>query len=175
MRNLLLDDIEYRVEKSRLGVWRRYLYPTGAYFAEFKSHRHFFGLPLVHYTRGICPETGKRIVAKGVVAVGRLATGILAIGHASFGVIAIGQLGLGVLVGVGQASTGLAALGQVAIGAFLGLGQLATGYVAIGQVGIGGYVLAQIGLGEHVWSQRHADIEAVEFFRSLAARLSQWH
>ena len=49
----------------------------------------------MHYTRGKCPETGRRIIAKGVIAVGRLATGIVAIGHASFGLIAIGQLAYG--------------------------------------------------------------------------------
>ena len=44
-------------------------------------------LPLVHYTYGKCPETGKRIVAHGVIAVGRLAWGIIAIGQASLGVV----------------------------------------------------------------------------------------
>jgi hypothetical protein len=73
------------------------------------------GLPLLHYTRGICPETGRRIIAKGVLAVGRLAMGVLAIGHASFGAIAIGQLGLGILLGLGQGATGLYAVGQVAL------------------------------------------------------------
>jgi hypothetical protein len=75
---------------------------------------------------------------------------------------------------LGQASTGLAALGQVAIGVFVGLGQIATGCIAIGQVGIGKYVLAQLGLGEHVWSQGHADSEAVKFFKSLFSRWVPW-
>jgi len=175
MKNLLLDDIEYKVEKSRFGVWRRYLYPTGASFAEFRSRGRLFGLPIVHYTRGICPETGRRVVAKGVVAVGRVAAGVLAIGQASFGLFALGQLGVGLLLGVGQASAGLTAIGQVAVGIYLGLGQLATGYIAIGQVGIGKYVLAQIGLGEHVWSQKYGDTEALRFFKSWAAQLGPWH
>ena len=170
MKNLLLKNIEYKIETTHFGVWRRFLYPTGAYFAEFKSHATFWGLPLLHYTHGKCPETGKRIIAKGVLAVGRLAMGVLAIGHASFGLIAIGQLGLGLLLGLGQGATGLYAIGQVAGGLLFGLGQIATGEIAIGQIGFGKYVLAQIGYGEHVWSQKRADPVAIEYFKSLLAR-----
>ena len=90
MKNLLLEKVEYKIERTNFGVWHRFLYPNGACFAEFKSHAIFFRLPLLHYTRGKCPETGKRVVAKGVVAVGRLAMGILA----------IGELGLGLLFGL---------------------------------------------------------------------------
>lgn len=170
MKNLLLENVEYKVETTRFGVWRRFLYPDGAYFTEFKSHATFLGLPLLHYTRGICPETGRRVIAKGVVGVGRLATGILAIGHASFGLIAIGQLGLGLLLGLGQGATGLYAVGQAAIGFLFGLGQVATGEIAIGQFAYGKYVLAQIGYGDYVWSTNRADPEAVAFFKSLLAR-----
>jgi len=170
VKNLLLEKVEYKIESTNFGVWRRFLYPNGAYFTEFKSHATFFGLPLLHYTRGKCPETGKRVIAKGVIAMGRLATGILAIGHASFGVIAIGQLGLGLLLGLGQGATGLYAIGQVALGLMFGLGQIATGKIAIGQVAYGKYVLAQVGYGDYVWSMKHADPDAVTFFKSLLAR-----
>jgi hypothetical protein len=170
VKNLLLENVEYRMETTNFGVWRRFVYPNGAYFGEFKSHAIFFGLPLLHYTRGKCPETGRRVVAKGVVAVGRLAMGILAIGQASFGIIAIGQAGLGLLLGLGQGATGLYAIGQVAIGLMLGLGQIATGEIAIGQLAYGKYVLAQIGYGDHVWSMNRADPEAVTFFKFFLAR-----
>jgi len=170
MKNLLLENVEYKIETTNFGVWRRFLYPNGAYFAEFKSHATFFGLPLLHYTHGLCPETGKRVIAKGVVALGRLAMGIFAIGHASFGVIAIGQLGLGLLLGLGQGATGLYAIGQAAMGLIFGLGQIGTGEIAIGQVAYGKYVLAQVGYGDYVWSTQRADPEAVIFFKSLLAR-----
>jgi hypothetical protein len=170
MKNLLLEKVEYKIETTNFGVWRRFLYPNGAYFTEFKSHAIFFGIPLLHYTRGKCPETGKRVVAKGVVAVGRLAMGILAIGQASFGAIAIGQAGLGLLLGLGQGATGLYAIGQAAIGFMFGLGQIATGEIAIGQVAYGNYVLAQVGYGDYVWSMKRADPEAVTFFKSLLSR-----
>jgi len=170
MKNLLLEKVEYKIETTNFGVWRRFVYPTGDYFAEFKSHAIFWGLPLLHYTRGKCPETGRRIIAKGVIAIGRLAMGILAIGHASFGLIAIGQLGLGILLGLGQGSTGIYAVGQLAVGLMFGLGQIATGQIAIGQVAYGKYVLAQVGYGEYVWSQNRADPEAVEFFKAFLSR-----
>ena len=149
MKNLLLENVEYQMETTNFGVWRRFVYPNGAYFAEFKSHAIFFGLSLLHYTCGKCSETGRRVVAKGVIAVGRLAMGILAIGQASFGIIAIGQ---------------------AAIELMLGLGQVATGEVAIGQLAYGQYVLAQIGYGDYVWSMKRADPEAVTFSKSLFAR-----
>ncbi len=170
MNNMLLENIEYQVEKTGLGVWRRYMYSTGARFAEFKSSKTIYGLPLLHYTYGICPQTGKRITAKGVVAVGRVAVGILAIGHASLGVIAVGQLGVGLLFGLGQAGLGLVAIGQIAVGFIFGAGQPATGIVAIGQLAIGKYVPAQVGFGEYVCSQKQIDPAAREFFRSLLSR-----
>jgi hypothetical protein len=165
--NMLFKEVRYQTEETRLGTWRRFLYPNGALFEEFISHGSVLGWPLLHFTRGICPETGKRIVAKGVIAIGRLAFGIIAIGHASMGVIAIGQLAIGLVLGLGQASTGIFCVGQLAIGVMAGLGQAATGIVVIGQFALGRYVLAQIGIGSHVWDMRGADPEAVQFFGSL--------
>ena len=174
MKNLLLGEVDYKIEKTNHGTWRSYLYPSGEYFSEFISHKRMLGLPLIHYTRGKCPETGRRIVAKGIIAVGRLAAGILAIGHASFGVVAVGQLALGLLIGLGQASSGMYALGQLAIGFYFGVGQIATGVTAIGQIAIGKYVLAQIGIGTYVWTQKTADPEAVEYFRLLLQKVSDF-
>src|SRR5262249_1143478 len=92
MKNLLLEPIEDQVEETRRGVWRRYLYPTGQLFEEFTSHRRVFGLPLLHFTRGKSPETGKRITARGFIAIGRFAVGVIAIGHVAAGLLAVGQL-----------------------------------------------------------------------------------
>ncbi len=171
MSNLLLDDPEYQVTRTRFGVWRRYLYPSGRGFAEFRSHGTFLGLPWVHYTRGRSPETGRRVVAKGVLAVGRVALGFLAVGQAAFGLAAVGQLGLGVFLGIGQAACGWAAAGQLAVGVAYGLGQVATGAVVVAQLGVGQRVLAQIGWGEAVWSTERQDPAAVEYFTALWQRL----
>jgi len=171
IKNLLLENVEYKTDQTRHGVWRRFAYPNGDLFEEFKSHSSFMGFPLLHYTRGKCPETGKRIVAKGIIAIGRLAVGGLAIGHASAGLISIGQLAIGLIFGLGQASIGLYAIGQLALAYTLGIGQFVTGYIAIGQFAFGKYVLAQIGIGEHVWDMRGAAPEAKEFFRALTHKL----
>ena len=167
MGNLLLEEVEYKIDQTNFGTWWRYVYTNGAGFSEFKSHATLFGLPLIHYTYGKNPETGRRVLAKGIIAVGRLACGFIAIGHASFGLIAIGQLAIGLVFGLGQAATGLAAIGQLAIAAYVGLGQVAAGYIAIAQFGIGKYVLAQAGFGEFVWSVKRADPQAVEFFKAI--------
>jgi hypothetical protein len=165
--NLLLEPVDYRIDGTRRGVWRRYMYPNGEVFEEYTSYRRIFGLPLLHYTRGRCPETGKRVVAKGVVAIGRMAVGIVALGQAAAGLIAIGQLGVGLLFGLGQLSTGVAAIGQLALGLGLGLGQFVSGYVAVGQGGLGWYVLAQFGFGRHVWDMNGAAPAARQFFQWL--------
>jgi len=167
MKNLLLENVEYKMQETPFGMWRLYMYPDGKIFKEFKSFDGVFGLPYVHYTHGINPETGKRVVARGVVAIGRLSCGILAIGHASMGLIAIGQLAIGLVFGLGQATTGIVAIGQLAMGLLFGFGQFATGFIAIGQLGFGKYVLAQMGFGEYVWSKKVADPEAIRFFKSL--------
>ena len=151
MKNILLEDVEYKIDETPMGVWRRFLYPNGELFEEFVAHRQVAGLPLLHYTRGRCPETGKRIVARGFVAIGRLSVGVIAIGQASMGLIAVGQLSVGLLFGLGQATTGVVAVGQLALGLMFGFGQFATGGVVIAQMGIGRYVLAQLGLGQYVW------------------------
>lgn len=166
--NLLLQEIEYQWEETLLGTWRRYTYSDGSHFAEFKSHGFFGPMPILHYTFGKCPETGRRIVAHGFIAIGRLARGVIAIGQASVGIIAIGQLAIGLGLGFGQACTGIIAVGQAGLGAYFGLGQLATGHIAIGQLAIGGYVLAQYGLGTHVWDAVHGvDAGARTFFTPL--------
>lgn len=167
MKNMLLQPVQYKVEKTAWGIWRSHMSEQGAYFSEFRSHAELLGLPLLHYTCGISPETGRRVVAKGVIAVGRLAVGGLAIGQASLGIIALGQAGFGLLAGLGQLSTGLYAVGQAALGGVFGIGQLATGTTAIGQLALGEYVLAQLGIGHYLWTPEQQDAQAVEHFTLL--------
>ena len=162
-----MAQIEFEISRRARGSWRRYVHADGSRFAEYKSHASFLGMPLLHVTRGINPETGRRVRAHGVVAIGRLATGGLAIGQASFGVIAIGQVAVGGLFGLGQAAVGIACVGQLAVSVLAAVGQLGVGHIVIGQLAWGRWVLAQFGLGEHVWSLTRADPEAVAFFREL--------
>ena len=170
MTNLLLEQVDYKIEETPRGTWKRYVYPTGARFAEFTSRATVFGLPFLHYTVGICPETGKRKTAKGFIAFGRKATGVIAIGRFAFGLITFAQFGVGILLSLCQFGAGTYAAGQLALGVMFGSGQAATGITAIGQLAWGRMVLAQLGIGEHVWSMKRHDPEAVAFFRSILSK-----
>ncbi|MHC5059609.1 MAG: hypothetical protein ACYTFK_00790 [Planctomycetota bacterium] len=167
MPNVLLEDVEYKVEESSFGTWRRYGYIDGTSYHEFTSHSKIIHLPLLHYTYGRNPETGRRKCAKGVIAVGRFAVGIIAIGQLCVGLVAIGQLAVGIGLGLGQLATGVWAVGQVALGGVFGLGQFAIGYAAIGQFAYGKYVLAQAGSGQFIWTMQQSDYQAIEFFKNL--------
>jgi len=172
MNNLLLEEIEYKTSETSLGTWRRFAYPTGQVFEEFTSHKQYFGLPLLHFTRGRCPETGRRIIAKGIVAIGRLAIGGIAIGHASAGLIAVGQLSIGILFGLGQLTTGVFALGQIALALLFGIGQISCGYAVIAQLGAGNFVLAQKGFGAHVCDTGGCNHIVLDYFRKIFPFLS---
>ncbi len=175
MRNQLLEEVEYKVKKTDFGTWRSFGYANGKSFHEFKSHSRLLGLPLVHYTFGKNPETGRRKCAKGFIAVGCFARGIISVGLISigclatgllaFGLLAIGGLGMAALFAFAQFAFAPVAVGQFAIGLLFGLGQFATGYVAIGQIAFGKYVFAQVGFGQFVKSMSRADQQALEFFR----------
>jgi hypothetical protein len=169
MANLLLSPIEYKVIETPRGTWRRYMYPNGALYADYTSHAEVLGLPLIRYTRGISPETGAAPTARGFIAIGRRAVGVIALGRLAAGVVAIGHASVGVIA-LGQATLGLVAVGQLALGVALGIGQVATGLVCLGQIALGKWVLAQVGFGQHVWSMRVKDPEAIAFFRALVGR-----
>lgn len=121
---------------------------------EYKSQAAFLGLPLIHVAVGLDPKTGRKRIAKGVIAIGDIAVGVFALGG-----VALGGLTLG---GV---SVGLAALGGLAIGLGVGLGGLAIGYVAVGGLAIGYYAFGGLALGTHALGEGTRDPAAVEFFR----------
>ncbi|NNJ26922.1 hypothetical protein [Alienimonas chondri] len=158
-RNLLLDaePVEYAIERTRLGVWRRHLGEDGKSFSEFTSHGSLGRLPWVHMTFGKDPATRRRKTAKGVFALGRWAVGVVAVGQVSAGVVAVGQAGFGLLFGLGQLTTGAVCIGQFAVGAVLALGQFAVADVAIGQIACGRIAIGQLGFGGAVWDMRGVD------------------
>jgi hypothetical protein len=166
MANLQNTEIDYKIKETDRGVWRTYVYESGQSFREYRSKMEIMGLPFIHYTYGKCPETGKRICARGFIAVGRFAYGIIAVGHVSFGIVALGQLAVG-LIAFAQLCIGLVGLGQAALMVILGVGQIATGYTAIGQFVLGYYVLGQAGWGVHAWTMAARDPEAYQVFRWL--------
>ncbi|MDD4899509.1 MAG: hypothetical protein PHT31_01845 [Candidatus Omnitrophica bacterium] len=102
----------------------------------WRSKTEVFGWPLVHIAIGRDRETGKFLVAKGIIAIGQFAIGI----------VAIGQFAVGLIFGLAQFAVGMFAVAQIAVGFVFGIGQFATGIIAIGQFVIGNYVFCQTGL-----------------------------
>ena len=123
----------------------------------YRSEAEILGWPVIHVAFGKDAETGKIIVAKGIIAIGQFGVGL----------ITIAQIGVGLIFGFGQCVAGIVAVGQFALGIYFGLGQFATGLTAIGQFALGRYILSQMGLGEYVWSTKRRDPEAVEHFSNL--------
>lgn len=146
--NLLLRDIEYEVTETPIGVWRRFLFSDGRLFREFTSHATWGTLPLIHFTEGPSPETGRRVIACGVIAIGRMSVGVVAIGQFAIGLFAIGQLAIGAAFGLGQAATGVLCIAQFGLGFGIAFGQFVAGYVAVGQMAVGQYAMGQFAIGE---------------------------
>jgi len=108
--------------------------------------------------------------AKGIIAIGDIATGFLALGGLARGVIAFGGLAAG-LVSFGGLSIGLlSAVGGLAIGG-LALGGAAVGGVAVGGGAAGYYACGGGAVGTHVVDAVRRDPEAQAFFRKY--RLAQ--
>ena len=45
MKNVLLENVEYQIDKTSFGVWRRYLYPTGAFLRNLSLIEPFWCAP----------------------------------------------------------------------------------------------------------------------------------
>ena len=138
-------------ESSRQSPVREIRYVPWHY--EYKSARTFCGLPLIHINLGSGRlfMTGGIRRAKGVIAIGNIATGIFAfgalsagiisIGGASVGLLSIGGLALGLLLAFGGLSIGTVSFGGLAIG-ILSAGGCAVGIYALGGAAIGQKIAA---------------------------------
>ncbi len=96
---------------------------------EWRTQAQIFGLPLVHWARGVDPKTGRRRMAKGIIAVGEVAIGVIAVGGIVLGGVSVGLISVGLLAAGACAVGFLQSAGAVAVGpsafgaATLGLGQ----------------------------------------------------
>jgi len=129
-----------------------------------RSSHEFLGMPLYSVATGPDPLRGEpRGHARGVVAIGDIATGIIAIGGWARGIVAMGGLATGLLT-FGGASLGLAtAVGGAAIGTGISIGGLAVGQIAVGGVAAGRFAAGGVAVGMHVIDVRSQDPEAVAF------------
>ena len=122
-------------------------------------------LPMYEVAVGPDLERGEgRGHAKGVVAIGDIATGFVAVGGWARGFVAVGGVATG-LFSIGGLSIGaLVAAGGLAIGS-AAFGGAAVGVVAIGGGAVGEYACGGGAAGTHVISATRYDPEAEAFFR----------
>jgi serine/threonine-protein kinase len=131
---------------------------------EYRSRRTLWGLPLVHVARGADPVTGRKRIARGIVAVGDVAVGVVAVGGWAVGVVAWGGVAVGLLAFGGLTVGLLLAVGGVSVGG-IALGGLAVGGVAFGGAAVGYYAYGGNVWGVHPMGGNAADPQAVAFFR----------
>lgn len=149
----------------------------GAGFVRGTRKRAAWGLgdiPFYDIAVGPDLERGElRGHAKGLIAIGDIATGVLALGGVARGVIAVGGAAFG-LFSLGGLSVGiLSAVGGLAIGG-LALGGGALGGVAVGGGAAGYYACGGGAAGTHVVDATRRDPEALAFFDEHGlARLCQ--
>jgi hypothetical protein len=135
-----------------------------------------FGLPLVAIAVGPDGEE-KRGHAKGIIAVGDMATGWFAFGGMARGIVAFGGFAIGLIAFGGWAIGGLAfgggTLGGIAVGGgaagILAFGGGAAGYIAQGGGAAGYYAYAGGAAGKYLVSPQRVDDEAARVFARLEA------
>ena len=131
---------------------------------EYRSKATLFGLPLVHIATGADSVTGRRRVAKGIVAFGERATGFIAFGGIAMGGLTFGGISLGVLP-IGGLSFGLFPYAGLAIGLVMGYGGVVVAPIALGGLAVGWYAAGGAAIGVHA----HDPI-AWEFFKHWYSR-----
>lgn len=133
--------------------------PPGASFPRGirrQSSHTFCGLPWWAVAVGPDLASGElRGHARGIFAVGDIATGWLACGGLARGFVAIGGFAIGWL-----------ALGGCALGG-MAIGGAALGGVAIGGGACGYYALGGAAAGAHTISAGHQDPAALDFFKDF--------
>ena len=111
---------------------------------EYISKKKLFGLPLVHIHFGAGTPR-----AKGIIAIGNIATGLISIGFISCGLISLGTVAIG-LFSLACLSLGLfLSLGNISIGA-LAIGGIAIGLVSFGGVSIGLYSIGGCAIAKNI-------------------------
>jgi len=175
------DELVAEVEQLRRTVAVLTKLPKGV---RKNSEATLWGLPLLAIAFGPDPEKGEMHGhARGIIAIGDIATGVLAFGGLARGGLAVGGVVAGG-VAIGGAAVGVIALGGVALSLLFAMGGLAIGAIAIGGQAIGivavggsamGYYACGGGAtGVHVISPVSQSPEAVEFFGRFGHFIPGW-
>jgi predicted Ser/Thr protein kinase len=134
-----------------------------AFGFEYRSKASLFGLPLVHVTSGIDMATGKRRVAKGIIAIGDLAKGFIACGTVAVGVFAFGAVSIGV-VACGGFAFGLCSFAGIGVALLMSFAGFSLAPIALGGFACGYYAWGGAVLGVHPYGSNAADAVARRFF-----------
>jgi len=160
-------DLERRVAELEAEVARlRSRSPRGVFRGvRYRSALGIGDIPLLAIATGPDPDKGEfRGHARGIIALGDMATGVVAVGGLARGFLALGGLALG-LITFGGASIGvLLAVGGLAVGT-AAFGGGAIGGAAIGGGAYGYYACGGAAFGTHVIRPGRTDPEAALFFR----------
>ena len=162
------EDLEKRVEELEAEIAalreRTLLPPIGI---RRRATWSIADMPLYEIALGSDP--GRRQLrghARGIIAIGDVASGVLAIGGYARGIVAIGGLAAGI-VSFGGLSVGLlGAIGGLAIGG-ISLGGAAVGGVAVGGSSVGYYACGAASTGIHVVSAIERSPDAAALFRRV--------
>lgn len=110
---------------------------------EYKSKKTVKGLPLVHVNFGLGLYR-----AKGIFAIGNIATGVFALGLISAGMIDIGLLAFGLLA-LGTIAVGLISMGSLAVGC-IAFGAITCGIFCMGALNFGQFCFGALSYGKQV-------------------------
>ncbi len=138
-----LPDYEPTVPAQPAPTVVHHYYHEGWHY-EYKSERTLFGLPLVHINLGRRDHW-----ARGIIAVGNIATGIVALGGIAAGLFSLGGVSFGLLLALGAVALGGVSVGGVAFG-LLAWGGIALGWLAVGGCAVGVYAAGGVAAASKV-------------------------
>ena len=122
----------------------------------YTSRLRLFGWPLVAIAQGVdFSRNEQRGHARGIIALGDIATGVIAIGGMARGLIAVGGVAVGFVTVAGVGLGGLVIAG------------VALAHTAFGGVAVGHYAKGGTAVGEHVISSKRVDDSAAVWFGRL--------
>lgn len=141
--------------------------PTSPVHYEYRTRRTLWGLPLLHITSGIDPQTLRHRTARGIVAVSSgKAVGCIAIGSYAYGLFAFGAMAVGVFA-FGGLGFGVVTFAGFATALGLAIGGFALAPVVFGGYAIGLYGIAPAGLGPYLATNTHRIPQVDQFFIPL--------
>lgn len=137
---------------------------------DYRSRATLFGLPWLHVATGLDPVTGRKRIARGIIAIGDIAQGVVAMGGLAMGGFAIGGGAVGVIA-FGGGAFGLISFGGLAVALLAAVGGAAVAPIALGGGAVGYLAFGGKAIGMHVIDAVTEDDFAREVFLPWARNL----